>query len=37
MTSRLLNLALPPAPLDEPEMAQRLKKYGQVMRLHVLS
>jgi len=37
MTSRLLNLALPPAPLDEPEMAQRLKKYGQAMRLHVLS
>merc|ERR1712232_1249452 len=37
MQSRLLNLALPPAPLDENEMAQRLKKYGQVMRLHVLS
>lgn len=37
MQSRLLNLALPPAPLDETEMAQRLKKYGQAMRLHVLS
>eukprot|EP00933_Yihiella_yeosuensis_P029173 TRINITY_DN22864_c0_g1_i1.p1 TRINITY_DN22864_c0_g1~~TRINITY_DN22864_c0_g1_i1.p1 ORF type:complete len:250 (-),score=51.51 TRINITY_DN22864_c0_g1_i1:200-949(-) len=37
MQSKLLNLALPPAPLDETEMAQRLKKYGQAMRLHVLS
>mmetsp|Transcript_25560 Transcript_25560/g.51617 ORF Transcript_25560/g.51617 Transcript_25560/m.51617 type:complete len:247 (-) Transcript_25560:78-818(-) len=37
MQSRLLNLALPPAPLDETEMAQRLKKYGHAMRLHVLS
>merc|ERR1719343_943478 len=37
MSSRLLNLALPPAPLDETELSQRLKKYGQAMRLHVLS
>jgi len=37
MQSRLLNLALPPAPLDDTEMSQRLKKYGQAMRLHVLS
>jgi len=37
MQNRLLNLALPPAPLDETEMSQRLKKYGQAMRLHVLS
>merc|ERR1712232_979288 len=37
MQSRLLNLALPPAPLDEHEMSQRLRKYGQAMRLHVLS
>ncbi|CAK0895362.1 unnamed protein product [Prorocentrum cordatum] len=33
----LLNLALPPAPLDENEVAQRVKKYGQVMRSYVLS
>jgi len=37
MQSRLLNLALPPSPLDEAEMTQRLKKYGQAMKLHVLS
>merc|ERR1719408_533550 len=37
MQARLLNLALPPAPLDETEMSQRLKKYGQAMKLHVLS
>jgi len=37
MQAKLLNLALPPAPLDETEIAQRLKKYGQAMRLHVLS
>lgn len=37
MQSRLLNLALPPAQLDDTEMTQRLKKYGQAMRLHVLS
>merc|ERR1719443_1999066 len=37
MQSRLLNLALPPAYLDETDMQQRLRKYGQAMRLHVLS
>merc|ERR1740120_560553 len=37
MQSRLLNLALPPAPLDETEMQMRLKKYNLAMRLHVLS
>mmetsp|Transcript_63530 Transcript_63530/g.113035 ORF Transcript_63530/g.113035 Transcript_63530/m.113035 type:complete len:249 (-) Transcript_63530:62-808(-) len=37
MHSKLLNLALPPAPLDETETAQRLKKYGDGMRISVLS
>uniref|UniRef100_A0A7S1FA64 PX domain-containing protein n=1 Tax=Noctiluca scintillans TaxID=2966 RepID=A0A7S1FA64_NOCSC len=37
MQNKLLNLALPPAPLDETEMGQRLKKYCQAMRLFVLS
>eukprot|EP00931_Biecheleriopsis_adriatica_P076017 TRINITY_DN49771_c0_g1_i1.p1 TRINITY_DN49771_c0_g1~~TRINITY_DN49771_c0_g1_i1.p1 ORF type:complete len:269 (+),score=60.85 TRINITY_DN49771_c0_g1_i1:69-809(+) len=37
MQSKLLNLALPPAPLDEGETAQRLKKYGDGMRISVLS
>jgi len=37
MQSRLLNLALPPPPLDENDMALRLKKYGQAMKLYVLS
>eukprot|EP00440_Ansanella_granifera_P043265 gb/GFBE01046901.1/.p1 GENE.gb/GFBE01046901.1/~~gb/GFBE01046901.1/.p1 ORF type:complete len:250 (+),score=46.37 gb/GFBE01046901.1/:1-750(+) len=37
MQAKLLNLALPPAPLDETETAQRLKKYGDGMRISVLS
>lgn len=37
MQAKLLNLALPPAPLDQSEVDQRLKKYGQAMKLHVLS
>lgn len=37
MQGKLLNLALPPAPLDETETAQRLKKYGDGMRISVLS
>eukprot|EP00927_Polykrikos_kofoidii_P034149 TRINITY_DN28995_c0_g1_i1.p1 TRINITY_DN28995_c0_g1~~TRINITY_DN28995_c0_g1_i1.p1 ORF type:complete len:249 (+),score=35.51 TRINITY_DN28995_c0_g1_i1:59-805(+) len=37
MKNNLLILALPPAPLDDAEMALRLKKYGQAMRLHALS
>lgn len=37
MQSKLLNLAAPPAPLDDTEVAQRRKKYGQAMKLHVLS
>jgi hypothetical protein len=37
MKKRLLILALPPAPLDDAEMAMRLKKYGSAMQLHVLS
>lgn len=37
MQSKILNLALPPAPLDDDDMALRLKKYGQAMKLHVLS
>lgn len=37
MQAQLLNLAAPPAPLDDTEVAQRRKKYGQAMKLHVLS
>lgn len=37
MQAKLLNLASHPAPLDETEVNQRLKKYTQAMRLHVLS
>eukprot|EP00416_Gambierdiscus_australes_P039796 CAMPEP_0171099276 /NCGR_PEP_ID=MMETSP0766_2-20121228/51009_1 /TAXON_ID=439317 /ORGANISM="Gambierdiscus australes, Strain CAWD 149" /LENGTH=236 /DNA_ID=CAMNT_0011558857 /DNA_START=72 /DNA_END=779 /DNA_ORIENTATION=+ len=37
MQSKLLNLALPPNPLDDTEMELRKKKYGNAMRLHVLS
>merc|ERR1719253_1349283 len=37
MQAKLLNLTLPPAPLDETDMKHRLNKYGQAMRLHVLS
>lgn len=36
MQKKLLNLALPPAPLDEHEMSLRLKKYGTAMKLTVL-
>mmetsp|Transcript_62229 Transcript_62229/g.131529 ORF Transcript_62229/g.131529 Transcript_62229/m.131529 type:complete len:241 (-) Transcript_62229:112-834(-) len=37
LEGQLLNLALPPSPLDEVEITARVKKYGQVMKLHVLS
>jgi len=37
MQSKLLNLALPPGSIDETEMAKRLQKYGQAMKLHILS
>lgn len=37
MQQQLLNLALPPAPLDETEIAQRLKKYGLAMHSNVLN
>eukprot|EP00811_Abedinium_folium_P030343 NODE_4854_length_1838_cov_4.981297.p2 GENE.NODE_4854_length_1838_cov_4.981297~~NODE_4854_length_1838_cov_4.981297.p2 ORF type:complete len:244 (-),score=63.03 NODE_4854_length_1838_cov_4.981297:225-956(-) len=32
----LLNLSLPPAPLEEADISQRLRRYGQAMKLHVL-
>lgn len=37
LQSQLLNLALEPALLDQTEMAQKVKRYGQAMRLHALS
>lgn len=37
MQKKLLNLALPPAPLDDHEMSLRLKKYGAAMKLTVLA
>uniref|UniRef100_A0A7S4UBV6 PX domain-containing protein n=1 Tax=Alexandrium monilatum TaxID=311494 RepID=A0A7S4UBV6_9DINO len=37
MQSRLLNLALPPAPLDEEEVMCRNQKYTQVMKAHIHS
>eukprot|EP00747_Dinoflagellata_sp_TGD_P169437 gnl/TRDRNA2_/TRDRNA2_198414_c0_seq1.p1 gnl/TRDRNA2_/TRDRNA2_198414_c0~~gnl/TRDRNA2_/TRDRNA2_198414_c0_seq1.p1 ORF type:complete len:254 (+),score=45.47 gnl/TRDRNA2_/TRDRNA2_198414_c0_seq1:134-895(+) len=37
MQNKLLNLAAPPAPLDNHEQQTRLKKYGHAMKLHVLS
>eukprot|EP00913_Durusdinium_trenchii_P027211 g25531.t1 len=37
MEQKLVNFSLPPAPLDEPEMAMRVKKYGESMKLSVLA
>lgn len=37
MQAKLLNLALPPGSIDDTETGKRLKKYGQAMRLQVLS
>lgn len=37
MEHRLMNLSMPPTPVDEDEKEQRLSKYRNAMRLHVLS
>lgn len=37
MNTKLLNLSMPPAPLDENEVTQRVRRYGQVMRNYVFS
>ncbi|CAJ1375348.1 unnamed protein product [Effrenium voratum] len=37
MEQKLVNFSLPPAPLDEPETAMRVKKYGESMKLSVLA
>eukprot|EP00812_Abedinium_dasypus_P006152 NODE_1775_length_1065_cov_129.229703.p2 GENE.NODE_1775_length_1065_cov_129.229703~~NODE_1775_length_1065_cov_129.229703.p2 ORF type:complete len:243 (+),score=74.09 NODE_1775_length_1065_cov_129.229703:124-852(+) len=36
LNKMLLNLSLPPAPLEEADISQRLRRYGQAMKLHVL-
>mmetsp|Transcript_24900 Transcript_24900/g.55274 ORF Transcript_24900/g.55274 Transcript_24900/m.55274 type:complete len:246 (+) Transcript_24900:80-817(+) len=37
LETQLLNLSLPPQPLPKGEIEQRIQKYGNALRLHVLS
>lgn len=37
LQNMLLNLSIPPTPLDETDISQRLKRYGQAMQISVLN